>query len=136
MRILRSSLLTLTVFFMASAVQAQQTRLKVNVPFDFYAGDHVYPSGAYTLNSIPSNDVVIRVDGDSQGSTYLPSNMCGSTSPSKHSKMVFHRMGTNYFLYQVWVAGNSEGRQFPISRTEQLLAQPETAIVAVNIAKK
>jgi hypothetical protein len=34
-------------------------------------------------------------------------------------KLVFHRYGDQYFLYQVWPAGATTGRQLPKSRGER-----------------
>jgi len=36
-----------------------------------------------------------------------------------NGKLVFHRYGDQYFLYQVWPAGTSTGRQFLKSRSER-----------------
>jgi hypothetical protein len=47
-------------------------------------------------------------------------------------------VGDNYFLYEIWTAGNLSGREFSKSRAEVLLAQnhekPELVIVAANIS--
>jgi hypothetical protein len=59
--------------------------------------------------------------------------------PSKETKLVFHRMGGLYFLYQVWTAGNDTGREFPKGRIEVQMAQnretPEVVIVAALISR-
>jgi hypothetical protein len=48
-------------------------------------------------------------------------------------------MGGYYFLRQIWVAGNSSGRELSRSRTEVRLAQnhekQESVIVAANISR-
>ncbi len=48
-------------------------------------------------------------------------------------------MGGHYFLYQMWTAGNSSGREFPKGRIEVELAQnrekPEVVIVAAAISR-
>ena len=140
MKNLRYALLTLGVLLAATAVRAQETKVRANIPFDFIVGDRAYPAGQYSLNSLPDNDAVIRIDGDPEVQTvHLLSNSCQSVRPSKETKLVFRRMGENYFLHQVWLAGNVDGREFRKSRTEVLLAKnhekPETVIVAANITK-
>src|SRR5215469_16403111 len=140
MKNLRYALLTLGVLLAATAVRAQETKVRANIPFDFIVGDRAYPAGQYALNSLPGDDAVIRIDGDPEVKTvHLLSNSCQSASPSKETKLVFRRMGENYFLHQVWLAGNTGGREFQKSRTEVLLAKnhekPETVIVAANITK-
>jgi hypothetical protein len=52
--------------------------------------------------------------------------------------LVFHRYGSQYFLAQVWSAGNSEGRELPRSRAEREVAsnnQPAAQLVAIAALK-
>ena len=140
MKALRSSLIALALAAVASTAQAQQTKMKVDVPFDFSAGDRSYPAGEYTLSSMSNNNAIIRIGGNPETSdAYIPSNTCSVSRPSSQTKLVFHRVGPNYFLYQVWIAGNSEGRQFPLSRTETQLAENgqkmDTVIVAARLMR-
>ena len=139
MKIFRSFLIALTALVMASTAKAQQTNVKVDVPFDFYAGDRIYPAGEYRLSSMHSSDAIIRIDGSPEvQSANLPSNSCADTRPSTQTKLVFRRIGSNYFLYQVWAAGNSDGRQFPVSRAQMRLAEngkSENVVVAANTTK-
>ncbi|MGB2662575.1 MAG: hypothetical protein WAK48_01140, partial [Candidatus Acidiferrum sp.] len=69
----------------------------------------------------------------------LLSQACQSARPSETTKLVFQKMGGYYFLQQIWVAGNSSGRELPISRTEVRLAQnqeePKSVIVAAAISQ-
>lgn len=140
MKTLRSTLFTLTVLLLATAAQAQQTNVRADIPFNFYAGDRIYPAGEYSLMSIPSNNAVVRIGGvDETPTQSLLSNTCTNVAGAKQTKLVFRRVGENYFLYQVWVAGNLDGREFFKTRAETLLAQnqekPELVIVAANITK-
>jgi hypothetical protein len=52
--------------------------------------------------------------------------------------LVFQRLGNNYFLYQIWTDGSSNGREFRMSKTQIQLAKnnskPELVIVAANIS--
>ena len=43
--------------------------------------------------------------------------------PADGTTLVFQRLGDNYFLYQVWTAGNSLGREFPMSKAEVQVAK-------------
>jgi hypothetical protein len=130
----------LGIVFLASASRAQETNVKADVPFDFVAGDHVYPAGEYTLKSMLDTDAVIRIDGSPEfPGRNLLSNACTLITPSKQTKLVFRRVGESYFLYQVWVAGNLGGREFPRGRAETRLAQnrqdSDLVVVAVAITK-
>lgn len=140
MKNLRSVLSILGLLLMATAAQAQQTRVKANVPFDFVAGDRAYPAGEYSLKSTTHSDAVIWIDNTQEvAGGFVSSNPCESATPSANTKLVFRRMGDYYFLYQVWTAGQPSGREFPKSRTEVRLAQnhekSELVIVAANISQ-
>jgi hypothetical protein len=66
------------------------------------------------------------------------SHTCSSAQPAPGTKLVFQRLGNNYFLYQIWTDGNSTGREFRMSKTQVQLAKndskPELVIVAANIS--
>jgi len=140
MKNLRSVLFALTILFMATAAQAQQSAVKANVPFDFIIGNRVYPAGEYVLKSTFNDRALLRIDNTQQVLTgYIVSNACANSAPAKETKLVFHRMGNHYFLYQVWTAGNSTGHEFPRGRAEIELAQnheqPELVMVAAVISR-
>ena len=140
MKMLRAIPFALALITLASSAQAQQTNVVVTVPFNFYAGDVEYPAGQYFLRSAPNNDAIIRLnDWTEIGGRVLLSNTCENPRGATETKLVFRRAGEGYFLSQVWVEGHIDGREFPISRTEKLLAmnhdKPETVIVAANIAR-
>jgi hypothetical protein len=137
MKNLRSILAALAVLLMATAAHAQQMTLSATVPFNFVVGDRAYPAGNYLFSN---SDAVLKITNAEQAKTELTlSNACESVRPSADSKLVFDSMGGNYFLRQIWVAGNSTGRELLRSRTEVRLAQnhekQDTVIVAANISR-
>jgi hypothetical protein len=139
MKNLRPILTVLAVLLMATAAQAQQTKVRAVVPFNFIAGDTVYPAGEYALDSVLSGPVIKITDADRDTSAMILSHACENVAPSPETKLVFHRIGGNYFLYQVWTAGNTSGREFTRTKAEVRLAQnhekPEVLVVAANISK-
>ena len=139
MKNLRSVLSALTVLLIATAAQAQQTKVIANVPFDFVVGDRAYPAGEYSLISMTGNGAVIQIHNTQKAApNNVLSHACTSTIPSAKTKLVFRRMDDTYFLYQVWVEGEPSGREFRRSRTEVRLTQnhekPELVLVAANIS--
>jgi len=138
MKNLRSILFALTVLLMATAAQAQQTSVRANVPFDFVIANHAYPAGEYALKSMGVNGVPIRVDNiQEETSKVALSDTCTSNEAATSTKLVFHRVGDSYFLYQIWQQGQTSGREFPLSRAERQIAQnhekAELVVVAANI---
>lgn len=138
MKNLRSGLVALAVLFMATAAHAQQTRVKATVPFNFVAGDRAYPAGDYLLDN---NGPILRVTNteDAASTEILLSRACEKSAPSEKTVVVFRQMGGEYFLQQIWVAGETRGRELPRSKSEMRLAQnhekSESVIVAANIVK-
>jgi hypothetical protein len=139
MKNLRSILFALTVLLLATAAQAQTTKVQASIPFDFVVGDHAYSAGEYTVKSLSQGSAAIRVDsadGSEKGMTL--SNACQKGQPATETVLVFQRLGDNYFLYQVWTEGNTFGREFPKGKAEMQVAKnyskPELVIVAANIS--
>jgi hypothetical protein len=135
MKNLRSILAALAVLLMATAAHAQTTKLAATIPFNFVAGDRAYPAGDYTIGA---DGVVLKISNTEKTEVIL-SQGCESLTPSANTKVVFDRVGDNYFLRQIWVEGKLRGRQLPRSHSEMQIAQNhekmESVIVAANIAR-
>ena len=137
MKNLRSILAALAVLLMATAAHAQQTKINATVPFNFVVGDRAYPAGDYVFSN---SDAVLKITNAEQAKTEMTlSHACESGTPSADTKVVFDNMGGYYFLRQIWIEGNSRGRELPRSRTEVRLAQNhdkmDSVIVAANISQ-
>ena len=139
MKHLRSILFAFTALLLATAAHAQSTNVTASVPFNFVVGDHAYPAGDYVVKSISDTGVPILIRNTDQSENGIVlTNSCSSSKPSPTTKLVFKRMGSQYFLYQVWREGSTEGREFRISKTEMSLARnekPELVIVAANLTR-
>ena len=139
MKHLRSVLFVFTALLLATAVHAQSTYVTASVPFDFVVADQTYPAGDYAVKSISNTGVPILIRNSDKAEGLALSVACSSVKPSTTTKLVFHRMGGQYFLYQVWQEGNTTGREFPLSKREIQLARnsskPEIVIVAANLTR-
>lgn len=121
-----------------SAAQAQEIRVKAEIPFDFVVGNRAYSAGAYEISPAMKDTSALLLEDESNAKRAVTlSNACESNGPATGTKMVFHRVGDTYFLYQIWIEGRSSGREFPKSKTETLLARngdkSEDVIVAANL---
>ena len=139
MKHLRSVLFVFTALLLATAAHAQSTNVTASVPFDFVVANQAYPAGDYAVKSISNTGVPILIRNSDKAEGLALSVACSSVKPSTTTKLVFHRMGGQYFLYQVWQEGNTIGREFRLSKTEKQLArnssQPEIVIVAANLTR-
>ena len=140
MKNLLSILFVLTAILIAPAARAQQKGIRADVPFDFVVGDRAYPAGEYILRATLNDNGVLRMENvNNISAVFVTSNPCAEAVPSKQTKLVFHRMGGRYFLYQLWTADNPTGREFPRGRVEVELAQnhesPDVVIVAAILTR-
>ena len=106
------------------SVQAQslEYRIRVNIPFDFSIADKKLPAGIYSVGRarVNSDDTILSVlDGDGHAKELRTSIPVLSWNAKNKATLVFHRYGDQYFLYQVWSAGETTGRQFPKSNAER-----------------
>lgn len=138
MKHLRSILFVFAALLLATAAHAQSTNVTASVPFAFVVADHEYPAGDYVVKSISDTGTPILIRNTDKAETGVALSIaCSSSKPSATTKLVFHRMGSEYFLYQIWREGSTAGREFPASKTEIQLAmnstKPEVVIVAANL---
>jgi len=124
-------LMTLSLLGTLAVVSAYSLSVEnfvVNIPFSFIIGDKTFPAGRYRVEPISfsgatlNSKVVIRsTSGDK--STIVSTLPIQASGIQDQSKLVFNRYGDQYFLSQVWTAGNSAGRKVRESRIEERLAK-------------
>jgi hypothetical protein len=100
-----------------AAAQAQS--VTVNIPFDFSANDQKVPAGTYRI-SLQAPRYLSFVDTQSTSKQYLMLvQPTGEQNSQDGGRLTFRRYGDSNYLYQVWMPGQGEGRQFIRSRAEQ-----------------
>lgn len=112
------------LLFTAFSLQAQEIRAAANIPFDFVVQGRTLPADHYTVQAIGSGGGETDLFRNDDGSVVLMVLMqsCRSKEAAEKSKLVFHRLGDNYFLSEIWIAGRETGRRLPTSREEIQLA--------------
>jgi hypothetical protein len=124
MKSLRSVMFALGLLLLVSAAHAQTTAVSGRVPFDFVVGNQVYPAGEYTLRSVEGMNNVLTIRNEDESSTKLTlTHSREKLQPAEKTMFVFHRVGDQYFLAELWVAGNSRGLEIPKSPIETKMAQ-------------
>jgi hypothetical protein len=108
------------------SVQAQslQYRIRVNIPFDFSIANKKLPAGNYSIGRAiqnSDNTVLSILDGRGHTKEARLSIPVLAAEAKNQATLVFHRYGDEYFLYQVWTAGETTGRQFLKSSVERAL---------------
>ena len=127
MKVLRSVVFALGLLLVVSAAHAQSATVSANIPFDFTVGKQVYPAGNYLLRpwGTVHGDILIQNRDESRDSRVLTED-CTKLGEAEKTVLIFHRYGDQYFLEQVWIEGNTIGRQFLKRNIEAQLANNHT----------
>jgi hypothetical protein len=99
--------------------------LLVNVPFAFQNGSQHLAAGRYTIRL--ENQNVLEIQGETRTGLAL-ALFDESSRPSNTSKVVFLRYGDQYFLHEVWVAGETRHTYFLPSKAEKLEVAANKAV--------
>ena len=102
-------LITICLLFATAALFAQtgnQRLMKVNIPFAFSAGDAKLPAGQYLLYTISPDWGIRFATIDGKHNAFVNTLPNYPSKPSENSRLVFRRYGSEYFLEQVWTAGD------------------------------
>ena len=129
------ALLGLSLMLATVSAYGQTVLVKANIPFNFSVTGATLPAGAYTIQSLTADGMVLSIrDSDMKAQGMVLAIECESRNDAKQSKLVFHRYGDRYFLTQVWVAGRNLGHRIPKSPRETEVAKdytmPEVVLVA------
>jgi hypothetical protein len=109
---------TLFAFSSLSFGQTSPGDVVVDVPFAFTVAGEKLPAGHYIVAA--QNDLIKVFNRDTRA-FYVPSHAT-IRNKADGSKLVFHRYGDSYFLSEVWVTGNTIGKELFPSRAERELA--------------
>ena len=115
-----------------ASVHAQTpSRVEVNIPFEFSAGEKILRPGVYTIKRMSGNLVSLRnVENKSSVILNAPVNL-SSTNAQATERLVFNKYGDQYFLAQIWLTVDT-GRQVS---TEKKTDKPERIELSLRTSK-
>ncbi|HEY6120813.1 MAG TPA: hypothetical protein VIV66_12705 [Pyrinomonadaceae bacterium] len=119
-------LLTLLLMLTTISTSAQSQRSGVlNIPFSFTVGEKTLPAGEYTVepNRKDYDKVWLVQSKDNHTSVLVITMSVRAKETQEQTKLVFHRLGEQYFLSQIWTPGGSTGRELTIPGAERELAK-------------
>jgi hypothetical protein len=128
------ALIGLGLLLVTASAYAQIGVVKANVPFNFIVEKAELPAGTYLIDSLGLTGKAMTIQSvDRKVIKMVLPNACESTRAQETTKLVFHRYGDQYFLAQVWTAGNDQGEELPTSRREREVAMdhPSQNVVVV-----
>ena len=112
------TLITIVLLFTAVSLFAQTTSsqrlMTVNIPFAFSAEGHDLPAGEYLVLTVTPERSIRIACTDGKHTAVVNTLPNYANAPSQNSRLVFHRYGNEYFLTQVWTAGQNVARN-PLS---------------------
>jgi hypothetical protein len=104
-----------------ASAQIGQQAVKARIPFDFTAGNKALPAGQYRVAAISALGTLSVIGGGSELAMVNSHAVQANAAPTS-TKHIFRCYGDQYFLYQVWVQGESRGRELPQTKVEKELA--------------
>jgi hypothetical protein len=113
------SLVAMSVLLTATGAYAQSFA-KANVPFEFKVGNAQLPAGTYEIKVDNASSGAILIENDETSASAL-SSARREFPRSTNAKLVFHRVGNQYFLAEVWRSSDAEGMIVPTCKQEKQL---------------
>lgn len=122
--ILHKTVLGMFLVFALGMAHAQYESqvLKVKIPFNFNVGTQTFSAGEYSLRPLLQNTISLRNDAG-QVLTNIGTNSVEAREAPSTVKLVFNGYGGQYFLAQIWQAGDSVGREVIRSPIEVEMAR-------------
>ena len=113
-RILITICLLVTGASLFAQTTASERLMKVNIPFALSVEGQSLPDGEYLVFTVTPERSIRIVSTDGKHSAIVNTLPNYASSPSENSRLVFRRYGNEYFLAQVWTAGQNVARN-PLS---------------------
>jgi hypothetical protein len=126
------SLLTTVLLMAAGSAYAQlgsKQVVRAKVPFDYKVGKVTMKAGDCSIRRAGTENALL-IRGNGSSALALSGSVSGKAA--SETKLVFNKYGDQYFLAQVWVAGEEIGTQLPRTRTENELmskASPDSVVI-------
>ncbi|HYU97571.1 MAG TPA: hypothetical protein VE977_01970 [Pyrinomonadaceae bacterium] len=109
----------------AAIVHAQTKRSTINIPFSFTVGHKTLPAGEYTVepNRGNSDNVWLVESTTGHDNVVFTTGSAWTRETQENTKLVFNNYDGQYFLSQIWSAGDNTGRELRMPRLERQLAK-------------
>jgi hypothetical protein len=113
------TLVVMTVLISSTGAYAQ-AYAKADVPFAFRLGTAQLPAGTYEVRVATTSAEAIVIQNHETSAGAL--SIARRESPrSTNAKLVFHRVGNEYFLAEIWRGSGYDGMIVPTSKQEKEL---------------
>ena len=109
----------------AVSIHAQSKRSTINIPFNFTVGLKTLPAGEYVVepNRKDSNSFWLIQGVKDNDSVIFSTGSVWTGRMQENTRLVFNNYAGQYFLSQIWNAGDGSGRELRMPRLERQLAK-------------
>src|SRR5664279_30053 len=130
-KVMRKTLTTMALFAVTSLVavnnvSAQEHAVQANIPFDFTVNGALLPPGTYLFKSTSSNQVY--VESKTRGASALANGFSDDKASSDVAKIVFDKVGDQYFLHEIVATSASQSVNLPVSKLEKQVKMQHAAL--------
>ncbi len=135
----KSNLKVLGVFLLvlaASQIYALPAPLlvKANIPFAFSIQNRNLPAGQYTIERVWStNTDLLVIRGENHSQSIFVSESAQKLDAPKQTELVFDKIGSHYFLREVWTVGETTGREVPEAKAEKEVKSAGLTPIQVSV---
>jgi hypothetical protein len=108
-------------------------QIKVNIPFEFTAGNQTLPAGDYTVNrSYASAGIYVIQSANYRHTATVQTIDKQAQHGQTNARLVFRRYGDQSFLAQIWGGGNDNGCELAKLSKERKLIKSNSQHIAEN----
>ena len=112
------------------SIQAQApSRVEVNIPFEFSAGNTTLKPGVYSIKRLSGNLLSLRNTEDESTVILNAPVTLSSTDPEAVERLIFNKDGDRYLLSQIWLTVDS-GREL---QAKTKTAKPERIEISLRV---
>jgi len=127
--------MVLLVFSGATLARAQtgdvaKDVVKVEIPFDFYVGNHKMEAGTYYVTLNPDTQRVDLCSANSTERVYVIGALAGDEQKGLPARLEFDHIANDYFLKELKTPETSVG--FSVDKFEQQIAGSSVSTVSVT----
>lgn len=131
--------ISLAALLAVTSANAQTTWMRVQVPFQFLAGDKLLPAGEYEVEYDPASyRMTVRSFSNSAG-MFLSVGRTELARPAEDKgTLVFYKYGSHYVLRRAWLPDRTQGFELPKSNRERELAKVtvKVELASVRVSSK
>jgi hypothetical protein len=106
----------------AKAQALAEGTIEADVPFAFIVGEKTFPAGKYTLKRADdTNPGILEIRNDNgRGTSFFDAENAQSNENPRQTKLVFEKIGDQYFLSEIWAADTNLGYRLPKVKAEKV----------------